>query len=307
MDKMEEKNTAKITIDPVSAAVYKWIKLSQSIILMVLGIIFFVLGRMSRNGGIKEEALSYSIGVVFAVYGIRNLLSGYLLNRNVTNSDVISGLRAIAFSIVLFFNTDIITVRFPVFIRAFLFALSARMILTGVDRVIGKGVKKSITGGVLYFIGSALVIGGTTAYLVFYVKKNPELFRYVLRILGILIFALGIVSGVRILVRAHNTKKIRKEEAFNQPATENRSTEVINKDVRVISLSDLKKSGRKSTNRAGYKAAEERKQIEDTKEENQDGNKEEPKNDNTPTVSYEPKEETEETNDSPKGRKNRRR
>ena len=141
---MEEKETAKITIDKESAAVYKWIKLCQSIILRVLGVIFFVLGRRSKDGGIKEDVLSYSIGIVFAVYGIRNILSGYLLNRNVTNSDVLFGLRSISFSLVLFCKTDIITIRFPIFLITFLYALSARRIVTGVDHIIGKGTKKSI-------------------------------------------------------------------------------------------------------------------------------------------------------------------
>ena len=298
---MEEKETAKITIDKESAAVYKWIKLCQSIILRVLGVIFFVLGRRSKDGGIKEDVLSYSIGIVFAVYGIRNILSGYLLNRNVTNSDVLFGLRSISFSLVLFCKTDIITIRFPIFLITFLYALSARRIVTGVDHIIGKGTKKSITHGVWDFIGAAGLIGGTTTYLIFYIKKNPDLFRFVLRILGILVFLFGLVSGIMLLVRVHNTKKIRKEESFTQPVQENRSTEVRNKDVRIINLSDLKKSGRKSTNKAGYKPAEEQKRIEDTKEEQEedsDNNK-----DGSSWATFVPKEEN---NSDKKDRKNRK-
>ncbi len=305
---MEEKETAKITIDKESAAVYKWIKLCQSIILRVLGVIFFVLGRRSKDGGIKEDVLSYSIGIVFAVYGIRNILSGYLLNRNVTNSDVLFGLRSISFSLVLFCKTEIITVRFPIFLITFFYALSAMRIVTGVDHIVGKGTKKSISHGVWDFIGAAALIGGITTYLIFYIKKNPDLFRFVLMILGVLVFLFGIVSGIMLLVRVHNTKKIRKEESFTQPVQENRSTEVRNKDVRVINLSDLKKSGRKSTNKAGYKPLEEKekKRIEDTKEDEEgkgDPDNDKENDDSSSTASFEPKDENKSDRRDRKNRK----
>lgn len=310
---MEENKTKSVSLDPVSTAVYKWIKISQSIILRVLGVIFFVLGRRSKDGGIKVEALSYSLGVVFAVYGIRNLLSGYLLNRNVTNGDVLFGLRGISFSLVLFCKTEIITERFPIFLIAFFYSLSARRIVSGVDHVIGKGVKKSISKGVFIFIGSALLIAGTSVYVYFYSKNNGDLFRFVLRILGVLVFVFGLVSGILLLVRVHNTKKLRKEESFVQPAPrENRSTEVKNKDVKVISLTDLKKKGRKGTNKAGYQPIEdEKKQIEDTKEEaekKEEDNPEEPKPENDePTATFEAKDEENKEEQQPKGKKKKNR
>ena len=126
------------------------------------------------------------------------------------------------------------------------------------------------------------------------------MFRFVLRILGILVFLFGLVSGIMLLVRVHNTKKIRKEESFTQPVQENRSTEVRNKDVRIINLSDLKKSGRKSTNKAGYKPAEEQKRIEDTKEEQEDSDN---NKDGSSWATFVPKEEN---NSDKKDRKNRK-
>mgnify|MGYP002516854035 FL=1 len=294
-----EENKQKSVIDPVSTAVYKWIKICQSRVLVVLGVIFFVLGRASKDG-VKQEALSYSLGALFAVYGVRNLLSGYLLNRNVTNGDVLFGLRSISFSLVLFFKTSLITERFPIFLRTFFYSLSARRIVTGVDKIVGKNTAKRITHAVWNFIGAALLITLTTTYLVFYRRDNPSLFRYVLRILGVLVCLFGFASGVLLLIRVRNTKKRRKEESFAAQSTpkENRSHEVVNKDVKVISLSDLKKGGKKINNKAGYKAEEEeKKQIEDSegagKDENGDSseakNKEEENNQTSAT--FEPKEE----------------
>ena len=113
---------------------------------------------------------------------------------------------------------------------------------------------------------------------------------------------MSILSKNRIkYIRSLELKKIRKEESFTQPVQENRSTEVRNKDVRIINLSDLKKNGRKSTNKAGYKPAEEKKRIEDTKEEQEedsDNNK-----DGSSWATFVPKEEN---NSDKKDRKNRK-
>ena len=98
----------KLEMNDSRIDVYKWIKIGQASILMVLGILFIINAWVNKdNEASGSVMLSISVGIVVAVYGVLDILSGYFLYRNPYNHEVIFGAVLLTAAVILFIKLDI--------------------------------------------------------------------------------------------------------------------------------------------------------------------------------------------------------
>ena len=271
--------------------VYKWIKILQAIILMVLGILFIVMAISSGNGGDISLMLSISAGIVLAVYGVMNILSGYLLYRHPFNEDVLTGEMAIAFAIVFFIKRDVLNEILSYFVIAFFFCFSAMLIIFGIDNCIHRNsLKHGLRKGVFAFIGAFILACGAGAYTYFYLHNQSDVERYMLMIVGALLIFAGIASLANTLVKAHNTKVALKQQklAMQQQQKADENTAKENKEVKVIDISDLRKESQKEEPESDKIVVEE---AEDNSSDKKDDKEKTNSSDKEEITSYPTKEE----------------
>ncbi|MFA6861636.1 MAG: hypothetical protein WCR56_04585 [Bacilli bacterium] len=250
--------------------IYKWLKVVQSVILVALGIIFIVTAYFS-NDGFSGQALGYSMGVVFSCYGLISLIAGYLLYRSPFSQEVLYGTIMVSLSIVLFIKPNLITEILSYLLIGFIFTFSVILIVYGVDKCLGRGTKKNVPSAVLSFVGAALLIALGIVYAYFNNNNNAAVQKWLTIIIGVTLIIVGLTNGIMLLVKVKNTKKVIKETAFQNTPNVNTSDEVLNKDVKIVDYSDLKKAGR-SKKVHNKQNAEEPKKIEDTPSSEDQGN-----------------------------------
>lgn len=231
-------------------AVYKWIKIIQSILLIVLGfaLVLISLIRINKELTTSIESISYCIGVAFSAYGIINMVSGYLLERSPINREVIMGICFSALGIAFITKPQIITEIFPIIIISCAYLFSVMLIIYGVEKILGRQVKKSIPMAVLLFICAAALIALATLYIFYY--KDTSVLNYALAGLGLVLAILGIASIVILLVKIKNTKDMEKEEEIRrvQEAEAVKQNEKI--ETKIIDISELRKrNGKKVYNK----------------------------------------------------------
>lgn len=276
---MKELNEEKLTS-------YQWLKIGQSVVLMVLGAVFFLTTWISKT--VLSSALSYAIGAVLIVYGTLEVLSGYLLHRKALNSPVLIGLIAMSLAVVLFVEPTLLHQILSVFLIALAYGFAVMMIVASVDSFLqGKKRKKeaqdeakkeetdydyikkkkkermdSIKYGVLHLLCAVVLIGFGSTYLFFYVNERDQVERYLVMAIGIVIFLLGIVSLVSTIKKIKNTKEILLEEQLSKPVeTYNTSDVVKNTDVKVIDISELKKRRARRIPRSSTEHEEKKEEI----------------------------------------------
>lgn len=227
---------------------YKWIKIGQSLILILLGALFVVTAILNRDTETSiSTMLSISIGIIVAVYGLLDILSGYLLYRNPYNTDVILGEVMLALATVLFIKRDIITEVLSYFVAMFMIYCAAMLILHGVILIVSnKSKSKPVFKITLSFILAALVLGAGIVYLILYIKNPATVEIYMLLILGFVLIAIGIALLSLLIVKIKNTNKSLKEQEIKkqQEFKINNSDRPTNTNVKIIDVSDLKKKNK---------------------------------------------------------------
>ena len=227
--------------------IYKWIKILQAIILMVLGILFIIMSVSSNNGDDISLMLSLSMGIVLSVYSVMEILSGYLLYRHPFNRDVLFGEVLLALGIVMFIKRDVLSEILSYFVIAYFFIFAVMLIVYGIDAVVHKPNKHSLRDGILSFIAAGLLAAGAGVYTYYYLNQETAVEKYMLMIVGVLMIAVGIFSLVMTLIKIHNTKLVMKQEQMKreQAAKASATAQQDNSDVKIIHLNDLKKNDRK--------------------------------------------------------------
>lgn len=241
---------------------YKWVKIIEYIVLIVLGIILAITGALSEG---VNNAMSYAFGVVLIVFGTMNIISGYLLFRSPMSQDIVTGILAIGLSVVLFYSPTLIQSILSVFLITCVFCSGLMFILNGLDHlgVFSRESKKNVKISVLEFILAGVLFALASVYLYFYLTKTNEVERIMIVIIGALLVVLGIVCIVNMIKKVRNTKQALIDQEMNKEPTYNTSNEVVNHDVKVVDLADLKKeSHKKRRNRQkASNTLEETKQI----------------------------------------------
>lgn len=229
--------------------VYKWIKIGQAAILIILGILFVVTALLNRDTHAEVGSmLSISLGVILCVYGLLNVLSGYLLYRNPYNQDCLIGAALVSLATVLFVKRDVINEILSYFVSIFIIVCALLLVLHGVDMIIGKGIRKSIAKGVISFVLAALLIGISIAYLIFYVREKATVEIYMLLVLGVVLVILGIASLSILVIKIRNTNKMLKEKKFQEEQETqhsiNKQDHPTNTEVRIIDINELRKGNK---------------------------------------------------------------
>lgn len=195
--------------DEVKIQVYKWMKILQSIILMALGAIFVAISFYIDKGSCK--AIGLSLGVILTIYGLIDVLAGYLLHRSLISQDVFIGILLISLSLLLFTEGEQMLSMITIVLMGFVFGYAVMLIVFGVDKILERKTKQNILLAVLSFIGSALLIAGGIVYLVFSKTDSNAVMKYAMLIFGILLIVLGVIALILSLYKLYNTKKVQKE------------------------------------------------------------------------------------------------
>ncbi len=233
MQETENKN--------IKIAVYKWIKIVQSLLLIILGLTLVLISviRINKQMTTSVESISYCIGVAFMAYGIINMVSGYLLEHTPNNREVLMGVAFSSLGICFVVKPDIVTDIFPILIIACAYFFSAVLIVSGVEKILGKQVKKNIPLAILIFIFAAALIALASMYI-FY-KKDTSIMNYALAGLGVLLAALGITSIVLLLIKIKNTKEVEKNQEIQRMKEAEAARENQNVETKIIDISELRK------------------------------------------------------------------
>lgn len=259
---MQNTNNKNIKI-----AVYKWIKIIQSLLLIVLGFTLILISaiRINKEMTTSVESISYCVGVAFFTYGIINMVSGYLLEHSPNNREVLMGIAFSSLGICFIVNPVIITNIFPILIISCAYLFSIMLIIYGVEKIIGKQVKKNIPMSVLIFICAAALIALASLYIFYY--KDTSVMNYALAALGFLLAVLGISSIVLVLIKIKNTKEVEKEEEIKRMHEAELARENQDVETKIIDISELRKrNGKKVYTREIALPKEDNENNEDAKD-----------------------------------------
>lgn len=252
----------------IKIAVYKWIKIIQSLLLIVLGFTLILISaiRINKEMTTSVESISYCVGVAFFTYGIINMVSGYLLEHSPNNREVLMGIAFSSLGICFIVNPVIITNIFPILIISCAYLFSIMLIIYGVEKIIGKQVKKNIPMSVLIFICAAALIALASLYIFYY--KDTSVMNYALAALGFLLAVLGISSIVLVLIKIKNTKEVEKEEEIKHMHEAELARENQDVETKIIDISELRKrNGKKVYTREIALPKEDNENNEDAKDE----------------------------------------
>lgn len=241
-------------------AVYKWIKIIQSVLLLILGFAMVLIAviRREKDAGTTKEAISYCVGTALTLYGVINILSGYFLNRSPIDKEVIMGLGIATFGISFLVKNEILTELFPFLVIILLYGFGTLLITHATVRLTD-GEKNPETGkktinsrkllsSILLYIAAAALIAAATVYIFYY--DNGTVLDYVLIGLGAILFALGIASLVILLIKVHNTKLMEKEKRIKEEQELATKEDITTKETKIIDISELrKKNGKKVHNK----------------------------------------------------------
>lgn len=212
----EEKVTSKKSIDDVNISVYKWLKVVQSIVLFALGLILLftsIYTKEESSGAIL--GLGYSIGSILTIYGLINILAGYLLFRSPfgQSQDIPSGVLSLCFAIAFFFNPTIIETILPYIIMTALIAYFVLLFIYGLDLLLWKGKRKTFKA-ILAFTLSILLLALAITYIILWNNSNTkfEIQKCITIILGIILMVLGILSLISTIKKVKNTEDLINEQ-----------------------------------------------------------------------------------------------
>lgn len=208
---------------------YKWVKLGQAFILIVLGAMFILTSLVNKDtSGDVSLMLSISVGTVITIYGILDILSGYLLYRNPYNKEVFVGMTYLSLGVVLFVKRDILNEVFSYYVSFMFMVVSAMFVVHGLYKLFNKK-DKSVKSAVLAFVLAGLLLAMGVVYLILYLNQTNTVQIYLLLVLGVILVIAGITLFISVLVKAKNTDKYFEEQEKNDsqiPPQEEKTAEV---------------------------------------------------------------------------------
>lgn len=200
-------------LNPERLVAYKWLKLIEAIVLIVVGVIFACF----CNNADFTQAVGYGFAVILLVYGLIEIVGSLLIRRSVFSSDILLGLIVIAVSVLLLvysgtlsenarqFN-EIITWFFGILIGGYALMLIASGVL---DLLPKEGERKRTARAVLVFICAALLIGLDVTLWIFGFREEIEVNPVLVITIALSMILMG---GIAIgnVVLANRTQKLLK-------------------------------------------------------------------------------------------------
>ena len=227
---------------------YKWLKIVQSIILIALGLILTVISVYNdpKNGDSAALALGYSVGSILTVYGIINILAGYLLFRSPFSSEIPTGVITICFAVVVFFKPNLIDTILPYVIMTALFSYFAILVIYGLDMIIWREEKNKFKG-VVSFIESGMLLVLAIIYIVLWNidKTKASIEKCISIIVGIILILVGIFSLISTVRKVKNTKEALKEQEEMKIIDEENKKEKVEEEKIEYTVSQIEDSDKK--------------------------------------------------------------
>ena len=227
---------------------YKWLKIVQSIILIALGLILTIISIYNdpKNGDSAALALGYSAGSILTVYGIINILAGYLLFRSPFSSEIPTGVITICFAVVVFFKPNLIDTILPYVIMTALFSYFAILVIYGLDMIIWREEKNKFKG-VVSFIESGMLLVLAIIYIVLWnidkTKASSE--KCISIIVGIILILVGIFSLRSTVRKVKNTEEALKEQEEMKIIDEENKKEKVEEEKIEYTVSQIEDSDKK--------------------------------------------------------------
>ena len=227
---------------------YKWLKIVQSIILIALGLILTIISIYNdpKNGDSAALALGYSVGPILTVYGIINILAGYLLFRSPFSSEIPTGVITICFAVVVFFKPNLIDTILPYVIMTALFSYFAILVIYGLDMIIWREEKNKFKG-VVSFIESGMLLVLAIIYIVLWNidKTKASIEKCISIIVGIILILVGIFSLISTVRKVKNTKEALKEQEEMKIIDEEDKKEKVEEEKIEYTVSQIEDSDKK--------------------------------------------------------------
>ena len=227
---------------------YKWLKIVQSIILIALGLILTIISIYNdpKNGDSAALALGYSVGSILTVYGIINILAGYLLFRSPFSSEIPTGVITICFAVVVFFKPNLIDTILPYVIMTALFSYFAILVIYGLDMIIWREEKNKFKG-VVSFIESGMLLVLAIIYIVLWNidKTKASIEKCISIIVGIILILVGIFSLISTVRKVKNTKEALKEQEEMKIIDEENKKEKVEEEKIEYTVSQIENSDKK--------------------------------------------------------------
>ncbi len=249
----------------------KWTKFVEAIILMVMGLMFFIIAFISDED--IGYGLSYAVGVVCAIYGVIIIATEYLVKRLPITNKSIAGVVFTGLAVALFVNPEAINSLLSELLLTVTFVLSALLIIYSTDLLIRnhkmqKAIeaenskednidlnmiaqtriqkKKNINMVILCFIlAGVLIIGGVLFCYFYYYREMKTIDQLILMIYGIGVFIYGIILFIRYYRNNREIKQAQIAEENRRKEELRKSQKVDTDDVKVITLSELEKDNRR--------------------------------------------------------------
>ena len=227
---------------------YKWLKIVQSIILIALGLILTIISIYNdpKNGDSAALALGYSVRSILTVYGIINILAGYLLFRSPFSSEIPTGVITICFAVVVFFKPNLIDTILPYVIMTALFSYFAILVIYGLDMIIWREEKNKFKG-VVSFIESGMLLVLAIIYIVLWNidKTKASIEKCISIIVGIILILVGIFSLISTVRKVKNTKEALKEQEEMKIIDEENKKEKVEEEKIEYTVSQIEDSDKK--------------------------------------------------------------
>ncbi len=196
-------------------ASYKWVKIIQSLLLIIFGV---VLCAFSYSKDI-QNALGYITASIILLYGFLTIGFGMVFARGTLSAENVSGSALVALSILIYINPDIVMDYIPTFAGVMFLSFGAIFLFEAILNSLRKN--RHIRFAVINYISAFifLALGITTLALNYSnAESNQELIKMILIIIiGIIL----IISGIFLIIYyALNPKfKVKEKIIVNKEGT----------------------------------------------------------------------------------------
>lgn len=226
-------------------ASYKWVKIIQSILLIIFGILMIVFAYVEP----LQPAMPYVAGGVLTLYGALTIGFGVIFEKGLLSLENVSGSSLIGLAIAIFVNPSLLSQVIPPFTGVVLLCFG---VIFGIEIAITayqakKSGIKPLSKFIIYSTVCAITLGLGTTILILQYSQNPELNALIQSSINTIVgVILIIVGGTLIFVYAKNPKYQTKVREVISADKRKKYTVVESRNVEIADVEE-KKSKKKIT------------------------------------------------------------
>ena len=222
---------------------YKWVKIIQSFLLIVFGV---VLCAFSYSKDV-QNALGYITASIILLYGVLTIGFGMIFVKGIMSIENVTGAALISLSALIFFYPQIVLEYIPIFASSMLIVFALIFLIDGFMSLFGQAKNKALA--ILLFLLAFIFVGLgiTTLVLNYHNNSDQDIIRM---ILIILIGVILIIAGAFLIIYyGFNPKfKINKKEIISEDGTKKYT--VIESERKVIKEDKPKRISKKDKKKA---------------------------------------------------------